>query len=439
MTSPTVPPEPSTLAASLRAGRPASTPALRDFTLHAVERVATLPWPTKRDEAWKYTDPGLFASSLTSVLTSGAVPSELPAAPSIGPELGRVTWADGAVPRVEGLESIADANVRVWSALADAPDEVQARALAVLGARVLPAASRFEALLAASAAHAVVVHVPRNVAPSLPLHVVHVRTSSDVGAVTLAPVVVLLDEGASLGVVESLVGSDDAAGTVLSGLHADVGANAQLTAARLVLLPTSVQSLDRREVRLARDARFLSFVFGGGAGTARDDLDVRVSAPGAFTGLYGLSAVRGDQLSDHHTMIDHTSADTSSEQIYRAIAQDRGHIVFNGRVFIRQDAQRVNAEQMNRTLMLSPDARVDAKPQLEIFADDVKCGHGATIGQLDPDELFYLQSRGLSPSTAHRLLVRGFAADLVDHIPIDGLRERFQALFDSTFFDGEEG
>jgi Fe-S cluster assembly protein SufD len=439
MTSPTAIPEPSTLAASLRAQSPASTPALRDFTLHARERVATLPWPTRRDEAWKYTDPSLFASSLTSVLTSEATPSELPGAPALGAELGRVTWTDGAAPRVDGVESLAQANVRVWSALSDAPEEVQARALALLDARVQPTANRFEALLASVADRAVVVHVPRNVAPVLPLHVVHVRSSSDPGAATVAPVVVLLDEGASLGVVESFVGCEGAAGPVLTGLHADVGANAQLAAARLVLLPTSVQSLDRREVRLARDARFLSFVFGGGAGAARDDLDVRVSAPGAFTGLYGLSAVRGDQLSDHHTMIDHTSADTSSEQIYRAIAQDRGHIVFNGRVFIRQDAQRVNAEQMNRTLMLSPDARVDAKPQLEIFADDVKCGHGATIGQLDPDELFYLQSRGLSPSTAHRLLVRGFAADLVAHIPIEGLRDRFQPLFDTTFFDGEEG
>jgi Fe-S cluster assembly protein SufD len=191
-------------------------------------------------------------------------------------------------------------------------------------------------------------------------------------------------------------------------------------------------------VRLDRDARFHSFVLGIGAGVSRDDLRVRVDAPGAFTGLFALSAVRGHQLSDHHTLIDHRSADTSSEQIYRAIGDGHGHIVFNGRVFIHQDAQRVAAEQLNRTLMLSPNARVDAKPQLEIFADDVRCGHGATIGQLDPEDLFYLHSRGIAPAVARALLIRGFANDLIERVPIDGVRDRFESLFQRWFLDSEE-
>jgi len=164
------------------------------------------------------------------------------------------------------------------------------------------------------------------------------------------------------------------------------------------------------EVQLAPGARYESLVLALGGQLGREDLRISLDGPGAHAGLDGLYLARGRAHLDHHTTVLHASPDCTSRQAYRGILDDAGRGVFNGRVVVAKDAQRTDAQQSNANLLLSEAAEIDTKPQLEIHADDVKCSHGATVGQLDPAELFYLRSRGLDEQTARTLVTFAFAA-----------------------------
>ena len=170
-----------------------------------------------------------------------------------------------------------------------------------------------------------------------------------------------------------------------------------------------------------------SIVFGGGL--TRVDIDVKLLEPGAACKLNGLFVGGGEQHIDHHTCIDHVVGQTTSEESYRGILDERSRGVFNGKVIVREDAQRISARQSSDNLLLSRGAEIDTKPELEIYADDVACAHGATVGQLDSSATFYLQSRGVPEREARRLLTYAFAQKLVEDIPVTGIREWIEHRF----------
>jgi Fe-S cluster assembly protein SufD len=157
------------------------------------------------------------------------------------------------------------------------------------------------------------------------------------------------------------------------------------------------------------------------------------TAEGGEAILSGLFLARGEQLIDHHTVVDHAQPRCESHEFYYGILADRAHGVFNGKIFVRQDAQKTNAKQTNRNLVLSEHALINTKPQLEIFADDVKCTHGATVGQLDEEALFYLRSRGIGAEMARHMLVRAFANDAVERITLAPVRAHLEKLLTERF------
>jgi Fe-S cluster assembly protein SufD len=164
-----------------------------------------------------------------------------------------------------------------------------------------------------------------------------------------------------------------------------------------------------------------------GARLSRHGIDVRMAQEGAECWVDGLYLVGSNQHADTHSAIDHAAPRSTSHQLYKGILDGDARAVFNGKVFVRHGAQGTDARQTNKNLLLSPDARVDTKPQLEIFADDVKCAHGATVGQLEEEELFYLKSRGLHDDLARNLLTYGFAEELVAKIKIESIRRQLDA------------
>jgi Fe-S cluster assembly protein SufD len=155
----------------------------------------------------------------------------------------------------------------------------------------------------------------------------------------------------------------------------------------------------------------------------RNNMNVVLAAPYSEATFYGLYFPKGRQLVDNHTMVDHAVPNCESNELYKGILDERAIGVFNGKIFVKQDAQKTNAFQSNRNILLSRDAIMNTKPQLEIFADDVKCSHGATVGQLEDESLFYLRSRGMSKESAISLLLQAFAKDVIDHIKVEPLRE----------------
>lgn len=180
--------------------------------------------------------------------------------------------------------------------------------------------------------------------------------------------------------------------------------------------------INQTRVACAANSLFRHIVLSAGSGFVRNNLDIHIEGSGAHADMFGLSLGNGSFHCDHHSFLHHAVPNTTSNQLYKGIYSGKSTGVFNGKILVDQIAQKTNAYQSGRNILLSPDAKVYAKPQLEIFADDVKCSHGATIGQLDEEPLFYLRSRGLDLATARLLLVRAFASEILMQINSDSLR-----------------
>jgi Fe-S cluster assembly protein SufD len=182
------------------------------------------------------------------------------------------------------------------------------------------------------------------------------------------------------------------------------------------------------QVRQARDSRFVSFSYAVGAALSRTNIYTALAGDGASAILNGLYVVDGTQHVDHQTGIEHIAPNCTSHEVYKGILDGSSHGVFNGKVYVHPEAQKTDGKQSNNNLLLSERARVDTKPQLEIFADDVKCTHGATVGRLDEVALFYMKSRGIPADSARALLTYAFAADALEMIELEPVREGLMAM-----------
>jgi len=185
------------------------------------------------------------------------------------------------------------------------------------------------------------------------------------------------------------------------------------------------------QVRQERGSNFRSHYVSLGGRLVRNEVRVLFDGEGCEATLNGLYLANGSQHMDSFTVIDHAKPRCASHELYKGILNDKAHGVFNGKIFVRQDAQKTDAKQTNKVLLLSDDAVINTKPQLEIFADDVKCTHGATIGQLDADALFYLRSRGIGLDAARSLLIYAFANDILERVQIEPIRARLAELLTS--------
>jgi Fe-S cluster assembly protein SufD len=224
-------------------------------------------------------------------------------------------------------------------------------------------------------------------------------------------------------VVEDYVGLQDGASCVNAVTEIAVGPNAHVRHVRRQREGPASFHIATCAVRLERDASYRSVAVAVGARISRYNLNVLQAGEGTSCQLDGLALIRDRQLADTHSFIDHAHPHGTSRQLHKCVVGGHAHAVFNGRIMVRRGAQRTDSAQASRNLLLSRRAHVDTKPQLEIFADDVKCAHGATVGQLEAEELFYLQSRGLGERVARGLLTYGFAAEIVDRIPVPSIVE----------------
>jgi Fe-S cluster assembly protein SufD len=200
--------------------------------------------------------------------------------------------------------------------------------------------------------------------------------------------------------------------------------NAQVSHTRIERESKAAFHIGKSAIAQGRYSRYTCDAITLGAKLSRHNLEVFQTGEGTETTLNGLTLIGGEQLADTHSAIALNHPNGTSNQLHKCIVDDRAHAVFNGKVFVPQTAQFTNASQLNRNLLLSPKARVDTKPQLEITADQVKCSHGATVSQLDADEVFYLQSRGINETDARELLLDAFAAEILNCIPVTSLRQR---------------
>jgi Fe-S cluster assembly protein SufD len=240
------------------------------------------------------------------------------------------------------------------------------------------------------------------------------------GKATFPHIVVIAEAGSEATLIETY--SSDAASFTNTAIQIVVEDNARLTHYRVQKESPEAFHYGVTEVTLGRDATYNSTNINLGGKLSRHDIEVRFTAEGAEAWVDGLYMLNGPQHHDTHSIIDHTVPNCTSHQTYKGVLNDSSRAVFNGKVFVRENAHGTDAQQQNKNLLLSNEARVDTKPQLEIFNDDVKCSHGATVGQLEEEELFYLLTRGLPENLARNLLTYGFAEAIISKIGIESIK-----------------
>ena len=287
----------------------------------------------------------------------------------------------------------------------------------------------FTALNTAFVRDGAFVYVPPNTVVTEPIyvHFLVAAWNDDCPYAWQRRTLIVCGEGSRATIVEDYSGSSGQVYFTNAVTEAVVAENAGLDHCRLERDGNKACHIATVQVQQSRRSQYTSYAISNGGELARTDLNVIMEAENCEATLNGLYVATGDQLIDHHTRVDHAKPRCASHELYKGILDGRAHGVFNGKVVVHQDAQKTDAKQTNRTLLLSDDAVIDAKPQLEIYADDVKCTHGASIGQLDDEQIFYLRSRGIDVRAARGLLTFAFANEIVQRIPVDALRGALEA------------
>jgi Fe-S cluster assembly protein SufD len=397
----------------------------------AADRFGATGFPTAKDEEWRFTPVGPIAH--TRWRPTPSVPTTVPADRLTPFNFGHPEWTtlvfvNGAYS--EALSRIADLprGVRVGS-LAEAL-RGDGQALEAHLTRHAPFdGSPFTALNTAGFRDGGVLHVPAGLDLERPVHFVYVTTEEAEGIAIHPRNVIVVERGARASVIESYV-TLAPGGVYWSNPVTEVaaGAGSWLEHTRIQRESERAYHVGLTHVDQQRDSHYRSFSMAMGGALARHNLHVRLNDENIETLMYGLYITRGDQVVDNHTAIFHDQPNCRSWEVYKGVLEGRSRAVFNGKVFVQPVAQKTDAKQTNRNLLLSDLAKVDTKPQLEIFADDVRCTHGATVGRLDDTALFYARSRGVPLDAAERLLTYAFAAEVIDEVALQPVREELDRL-----------
>lgn len=414
-------------------GRSVAAPAwAKDLRLKSYDAFTQLGLPSRKNEEWKYTSlralaertfrlpdlaeataavdetllqPILAKGDITLVFVNGVLSTGLS-------KLGALPSGVKVLPMSEALVKEASlVREPVHAALASTESTFEHLSKAFLGDTGL------------------LLQVAAGVKVEAPIHIVHVATKATVADQAVFPRHRIdLATGARAQVVESYVGPAELAYLTVPVTDVSLAEGSELVYARIQADGDAAINIGTTRAVVATDASFRTFALGTGAKLSRFDLDIALVGERASATLDGLYLVRGEQHLDNHTVVDHRAPATKSDQVYKGILTDSARAVFNGKVKVRHSAPQTDARQLNKNLLLSSNAEIDTKPELQIDVDDVKCSHGAAIGRLDADEIFYLQSRGLDRARAERLLMHAFAEDVILRLGAPSIEARLLQL-----------
>jgi Fe-S cluster assembly protein SufD len=395
----------------------------------AMDRFAELGLPTTRDEDWRYTNLAPLAA-MQFRLGDDIAPDKLPAGALEQLALGGADW-----PRLVFVNGRFSARLSSRTSLpGGARLSSLAEALALDGALVEQHLARhaawdtnaFAALNTAFVEDGAFLQVPANALLAAPIELLFLATAP--GALVQPRVLIVAGAGSRLSVVERCVGLTGEAYFTNAVTEITVGPGASVDHYDLQEQGAGAFHVATLAADLERDSAFSTCGATFGGRLARTTLAVRFGGEGGHAALSGLYVVGGRQHVDNHVTVDHAVPRCSSRQLYKGVLDGSSRAVFNGRILVRPDAQKTDASQTNKHLLLSEGVEVDSKPQLEIFADDVRCTHGAAEGQLAPEALFYLRSRGLGEASARALLTYGFAREVVDRIAVAPIQTHLDRL-----------
>ena len=397
----------------------------------AIARFAETGFPTTRDEEWKYTD----ISPLTKIQFTPA--ADFHATKITKKDIDRFTLGNLTPHLLVCVNGCFSASL---SSLSSLPSGVYAGSLRTAlkkdGGLVEQHLARharydhnaFVALSTAFLNDGAFVHIPDGAIIQEPLHVLFVSNGHENEFIASPRHLIVLGKNSQASIIESHmhVGTN----TYISNAVAEIvlGENAVLEYDRLQNENMHSYHIGTTQVYQERNSNFRSHAVTFGGAIVRNNITAVLDGEGCECTLNGLYLGTGNQLIDNHTAIDHAKPHCNSHELYKGILDDTSRGVFNGKIFVRKDAQKTDAKQTNKNLILSDGASIDTKPQLEIFANDVKCTHGATIGQLDDEQIFYLRARGIGQDAARDMLIFAFASDIIDRMNVEPLRNTLNEI-----------
>jgi len=410
-------------------GARSAPPWLKEIRAAAVARFAELGFPTTRQEDWRFTSVAPIAETPFALPARRAGPAAKRVAPLFLPveSACRLVFVNGRFSETLSSSDGLPRGVRAGSLMAALESEPRLLE-AHLARHAAYAANPFGALNTAFLGDGAFVHVAAGVDFDAPLQLLFLSAPSAKPTVTHPRSLIVVERGARASVIESYAALHDRTYWTNAVTEVVLAEDAHLELVRPQREAPGAFHVATTHTLQGRSSVLRLHPIVLGAALARHEIVSVLDGPGAELVLNGLYLQNGTRHADHHTVIDHAKPDCQSHEFFNGVLADAGRGVFNGRIVVRPGAQRTDSKQTNHNLVLSEQARADSQPQLEIYADDVKCTHGATLGPLDEKELFYLQSRGLDPEQARGLLLYGFGAEILGRIRHAGVRAALDRL-----------
>ena len=401
---------------------------------NAINKFSELNFPTQKDEEWKYTNisPLLKHNFSTALLKTDVSSNLIENFLFDKMEHSLLVFVNGTFEK--GLSKLNDfpKGVEVGS-LAEAIKNNNPIVKKHLANYAKEENYFFTALSTAFTKDGAFIYVPDDKVVEDPIHIIFCTKSGNEKILTQPRNLFVAGKNSQVTIIEHYVSDEDDIYFTNSVTEVVADENAFVDHIKLQEESKKAFHIGRMEVDQERSSHFSSHLISSGAELSRNDFNARFNDEGSECMLNGLFMIEDDQLFDSHTMIDHAKPYCNSHEHYKGILKDKAKGVFNGKVMVRQDAQKTNAFQENNTILLSDDAVMNTKPQLEIFADDVKCSHGATIGKLNDEAKFYLKSRGIGEESATAILIHAFASDVITSIKIPALRDYLEEIITKKF------
>ncbi|MDX1693872.1 MAG: Fe-S cluster assembly protein SufD [Ketobacteraceae bacterium] len=389
----------------------------------------TTPWPTRKTEAWKYTSLyPLVAENYLQPAPAANVGADALESFDMGLECYRLVFVDGEFD--ETLSDTVPGAVAVPFSRAERPADIVQK----LNTSFRLEKHIFAQVNASLMTDGFFILVPANTRIDKPIHLLHINTRQNQPFYSQQRILVVAETGSEATLIDhrDSIGASNSIHNLVTEVH--VADNARLSHITLQLEAETQIAISGTHVKLGRDSHYRHFAVSIGSKVKRNDLQTNLAQSGANAVLHGVYLCKHQQHIDNQTAIDHIAAHCNSEETYRGLIMDKGKATFNGRIHIHRDAQKTDAHLNNKNLLLSKEGEINTKPELEIYADDVKCSHGATIGQLDESSLFYFQSRGIDKQRAEAMLCFGFVNAMVTELPIPEVQEYVAGRL-GTFFN----
>lgn len=427
--------DPPSPFAAYRADYEAQAPAadwLSSLRSAGIAQFEKSGFPTMKDEDWHFTSVAPIAGSVFRIAPDAMEisPRDIKRFTFGQPDWHTIVFVNGRYSTDLSLFAGESSGIRVGS-LADAIRSGRGRPERHISKIAPPSISAFTALNSAFIRDGAFIEVPADTVVAKTIHLVFV--SAGAGGVSHPRNVIVAARHSRCSVVESYVSLDETKYFTNAVTEIHVGEGARVDHYKVQREASHAFHVGTVQVRQAASSHFNSFSFATGGQLSRTNIYTTLDGEGAACTLNGLYLADGTQHIDHQTRIEHVQPNCPSRETYKGVLDGRSHGVFNGKVYVHPEAQKTDGKQSNNNLLLSPTARVDTKPQLEIFADDVKCTHGATVGRLDDMAMFYLNSRGIGPDAARTLLTYAFAADVLEMIELEPLKKALESIVLARF------